>query len=184
MGVFMNCFVSKIFLLSLTFVALPFARIWANPAPLGIELLKSTKEDVSKKYKVIDEFESLTEEFTNVYFYTQELDISTIKMEGLKQVRVFTDKDGLVHGVSLQMNEIKFDEILKSLRGKYTETFSNLQHIGDKEVFFKDGDCVIGLFSMGFDMELIYASTYLKKISIEGAKEEERRKSAAIDEML
>lgn len=178
----MKRYISKIFLLSLALLALPFTVAMANPSPLGIEILKSTREDVAKKYKVIDEYRNKIGSKMGLYFYTQDLDIKNIDITGLKEARIISDKDGLIHSVFLTIHYDQLDVIYGALKNNYNLEWEDNNSSGNAE--FSDEDSMISAaVDKRGDYSVHYNSNYIYKLLKESRKKE-KEESKKLEKIL
>lgn len=140
------------------FLLFPTSKIYANPSPLGIELNKSTLDDVKKSYRILIS----TPMFLEGY-YNNLLDEKTIRVEGLSTASVISNKNNIIESVVLLLDKNKFTEVNQTLSEKYKVVFSNLLSDGDREVKLQDGDCeiIIQISQRDLTMTVIYATKNL-----------------------
>lgn len=168
--------IKKIILLA---ISIAFTtNVFANPAPLGIELNKATLNDVKSKYTVISSIPNATNGYYNNKLQTQNIDIKT-----LTHANVISNKDEVVEGLVLTLSNSQFDEVYNSLASKYQLIEKNIPFVGDKFAEFQDGDCVIQLNAphMSFTMTLGYATKqfveqYTNRTNKELQEEKEKAK--------
>lgn len=163
---------------SLILVILFFSIVsHANPKPLGLELNKSTLEEVKEKYKITGK-EVNKWNGTNYY-----IDTKTIDFKNVSEALIICNDNDIVQAVILVMSKNNFNELLGMLSEKYKLKEKEIPFVGNKKAVFIDGDCIISLDSphLNFDMELSYITNefhkkYLDKLQKEKQLEKEKKK--------
>ncbi|WP_395476476.1 hypothetical protein [Rickettsia endosymbiont of Pantilius tunicatus] len=150
---------------------------YANPKPIGLELNKTTLEEVKEKYKVI-RMEANKWNGTNYYIDTKDIDFKNVS-----SALIICNDDNIVQAVILVMDKNNFNELLGMLSEKYTLKEKNIPFVGNKSAVFIDGNSTIILDSphLNFNMDLTYItnefySKYLDKLQHEKQLEKEKKK--------
>ncbi len=158
--------------------------VWADPAPLGLEVGKATIKEAKERYRLTP---------LGINKYTQgemyEVDISKFDMKYIRNCVLSFDKDGKLVAVAMSFskngsgrNTPEFEYYYKLLREKYDLVESRIPFVGDTYAKFVDGGTEILLDAphLSFTMTL----TYIKKDTLKSIKEqmqkermEERQKS-------
>ncbi len=133
--------------------------LFANPAPFGLEINKATVSEVINKYPSIKE--AGTNKYTDgrmIYINPNQLDF-----EGLKDALLIFSKENRLVAIVLTFPKNKFDELYKTLNGKYKLVKKEIPFVGDKMVEFVKDSTEITLNSphLNFDLELTYADKSL-----------------------
>lgn len=139
-----------LFILTLIFSSF----LYANPAPFGLEINKTTLKQVEEKYNLIENGTNYYSKGAMYYINTDDL-----SLDGLKSVLlIFSEKDELLLAVIAQFNRNKFDSLNKNLSGKYKLVKKEIPFVGNKYVKYKDDQSFIELSSphMSFDLEVTY----------------------------
>ena len=161
----------------------------ANTSVIGLEIGKSTIEDVKSKYKI--EYSD-----TNTFDWGSShiIDSSAINIEGLNKVYVFLKKDdGKVGSVVMLFDKSRsrFDELADSLQKKYKVTSykvtsSKRPRVGDAHVHLQDGNTLIELEAphMSFMMTLAYVDKNVREAAERKSKQEAQQKKQAEEDLL
>ena len=152
----------------------------ANTSVIGLEIGKSTIEDVKSKYKI--EYSDTTDWGTSYL-----VDPSAINIEGLNKVLVLLKKDdGKLGGVFMFIDKNRFNDLADSLQKKYKVTSSKRPRVGDAYVYMLDGKTAIELEAphMSFMMTLIYIEKDLKDEAVSKTEQEEQQKKQAEEDLL
>jgi len=146
-----------------------YLNSYATPAPLGLELNKTTHLELIKKYKIINKEPNYWQGY-NYYIEPNEKTIS--------KALVVCNDFNVIEAVILTIDKNKFEEFYSILKDKY-----NLEEENDRVVTFKDGDCLVILESseLNPEMELVYITTgfykeFLNKLDKEEKLEQEQMK--------
>ena len=168
-------------LTTLWIILLAANSVYANPAPLGLEIGKATLEDVKKQYTITSSANNATSGYYNYYIDPKETGIDDVS----KAVVICDDSD-VVNAMFLDMPKTKFDAMAQMLREKYKVINQNIPHVGNAYVNLKDGDCEIELKAphMSFDMTLSYITERLINAYQTRIKAEEAAKQAKEKSML
>ncbi len=155
--------------------------LYSNPSPLGIELNKSTLDDVKKSYRVVQSSQNATEGYHNSL-----LDIENIQMDTLSEAVVISNETNIVEGVVLTLDKNKFDDINQTLSGKYKTLSSKIPFVGNKLVTFQDGDChiIINAPHMSFSMSVAYVTKNLENKHSDRVDSEQKAKQQQTKNML
>lgn len=126
---------------------------FADPAPFGLELGKSTIDDVKNKYSVEN---AGINKYSNGEMY--ELDVSEVKFDGLEKATIIFSQDGKLLAVLTTLSKDKFDYLFDSLGKKYQLVSKKIPFVGDKSAKFIDGNTEISLDAphMSFEMDMNY----------------------------
>ena len=111
--------------------------IYANPAPIDLELNKATLQDIKRTHKI------LSEESTPYGGKEYNLDIRNIDIQQLKTAKVLCDESGVVQIVQLTIGKNRFEEIYQSLSAKYELLDKTIPMVGNKRARFKYKDSYI-----------------------------------------
>ena len=156
----------------------------ANTSVIGLEIGKSTIEDVKSKYKI--EYSD-----TNTFDWGSShiIDSSAINIEGLNKVYVFLKKDdGKVGSVVMLFDKSRsrFDELADSLQKKYKVTSSKRPRVGDAHVHLQDGNTLIELEAphMSFMMTLAYVDKNVREAAERKSNQEAQLKKQAEEDLL
>lgn len=156
------------------------SSLYANPAPLNLEMNKANLQDVKKSYKILSQgnYPLVGKE----YF----LDITNIDIQQLKQAYVLCDDNDIVKAVQLTIGKNRFHEIYESLAKKYKLVGKNIPHVGDKLAEFVDEDTRIVLEAphMSFDMHLNYFTVDIAKKISEAEENKNNEKRAKEEKAL
>lgn len=160
-------------------LALTTHSAWAAPAPFGLELGKTTVEQMTAKYTT--SYKGVNQ-YSSGKMYT--LVPSELGIEGLNSATAIFDTNDTLIAVLTSLPKSRFDGLHASLSSKYKVTRSKLPFVGDKKVVFKDGKTEITLDSphMSFEMELNYINDELnrafkKQVEQEAAAKKQREQS-------
>ena len=127
----------------------------AAPAPFGLEIGKASVADLKAQH-------SARSVGTNAYTGGEvyQLDVSRIEFDGLKSVQVIFNQSGKVEGVVAMLDKQRFDDIARSLSGKYKTVSKKLPFVGDKRVVWVDSSTEIMLDAphMSFEMTMQYVT--------------------------
>lgn len=152
----------------------------ANTSVIGLEIGKSTIEDVKSKYTI--EYSDTTDWGTS---YT--VDPSAINIEGLNKVFVLLKKnDGKLGGVVMFINKSRFDDLADSLQKKYTVLSSKRPRVGDAHVYLQDGNTAIDLDAphLSFEMTLLYIEKDIKDALVNQSQQDAQQKKQAEEDLL
>lgn len=132
---------------------------FANPTPFGLEISKTTISEVINKYPSLKE--AGINKYTNgkmIYLNPNQLDF-----EGLKDTLLIFSKEDKLLAVILTLPKHKFEELYKTLSGKYKLVSKEIPFVGNKDAKFINDNTEITLNSphMNFDLELTYADKSL-----------------------
>lgn len=153
---------------------------YANPAPLGFELNKTTISEVAKLYPIIRKETNYWQGY-NYYF-----NVRDVKLDGLNELLIICDEADIIQSVILTINNNKFAEFHELLSGKYKLIHDQLTNSAGKETRFIDDDCTIILDVPNSDhnMSLIYITNkFLIKFETK-QQEEDKLKKAKNRELL
>ena len=150
--------------------------VWADPAPFGLELGKATIADMEKKY---------TANYTGINKYSSgkmyTLEPSELGVAGISSATVIFDKDLKLVAVLTNLSKNRFDELYRSLSGKYKVKSKEIPFVGNKKVVMKDGKTEVTLDAphMSFNMELNYVNTDFYKAyqKLEKAEREAKKRA-------
>lgn len=150
--------------------------LYANPAPFGLEINKTTLQEAKKKYTLDDK--GINHYSKGPMYFINKKQLS---LDGLKNVLlVFSEKENTLLAVIANFNQDKFDSLNNSLAQKYKLIEKNIPFVGNKYVTYKDDQSLIQLNAphMSFELEVIYLyeEFYKKVIKIEKSKKEQKKK--------
>lgn len=126
----------------------------ADTTAFGITLSKSTGGDVQSLYKGAKIEEGGSIWGGRIY----DIPSDDVEFDGVKNLLVATDKDGVVVTVFALVSESKLDFLVSSLNKKYHVVKKELPRVGNKYVEYEnDGDVIVlKAPHMSFDVELGY----------------------------
>lgn len=169
-------------LLLLTFTMISF--LWADPAPLGLEIGKATVKEAKEKFKL---------SLVGINYYTNgemyDVDVSQIEMKYIKKCSLIFDKNGKLVAVIMTFsksgsgqNNPEFQYYYKLLKEKYKLVKSEIPFVGDTYARFVSGNTEIILEAphLSFTKTLTYINKdTLKSMreQMKKEKEEEKQKS-------
>lgn len=132
--------------------------LYSNPSPLGIELNKSTLDDVKKSYRIVAAGVKSVGKYHSSF-----LNVKDIQLDTLSVASVTFNEKNIVEGVDLTLDKNKFNEINQILSKKYKTVYSQNPPEGYKMIVFQDGDCTIGIHApnAGFAMHIQYSTKAL-----------------------
>ncbi|NPA40771.1 MAG: hypothetical protein GXO18_00650 [Aquificae bacterium] len=168
-------------MLKLLALILTAGIVFADPAPLGLELGKATVKDAKKLYR-------LKEKGINKYslgpMFT--VPISQTNIEGLKEATLIFDERGKLVAVILEFPKSKWNDVYKALRKKYRLIKSKIPFVGDRYAEFKDGKTLIMLDAphLSFDMSLVYARKEFLDAYDRITEQERKRKESQLQKGL
>lgn len=162
-------------LFAATAISFGSMNAWADPAPFGLELGTATVEDLQKKYTAT--YKGMNKYSSGKMFV---LDPSELGVSGMSSATVIFDKNSKLVAVLTDVSKNRFNELHRSLSGKYRVKSQQIPFVGNKKVVMQDGNTEVTLNAphMSFNMELNYINThfyqaYLKKEQAE--KEAKKR---------
>jgi hypothetical protein len=122
-------------------------------SPLGIEIGKSTLNDVTAKYKLFSK-----EESGNEYGYYYKIRTDNIPLHNITSVSINFSNQQIVRSVALEANKEEFESFFESISKKYKLITKNIPFVGSKTASFQADNCKILLSSphMGFKMSIVY----------------------------
>lgn len=156
----------------------------ANTSVIGLEIGKSTIEDVKSKYKI-----NYSNPDASEWVIPYVIEPSDINIEGLNKVVALIKKDdGKLSGVVMIFNKSisRFDELADSLQKKYKVTSVERPHVGDAHVYLQDGDTLIELEAphMSFIMTLSYIDKNVREAAERKSNQEAQQKKQAEEDLL
>lgn len=141
----------------------------ANPAPLGIEINKSTLSDVRKLYKILHKTKNVLAGYHNNL-----LDIKNAKIPNIVSLEVVTDENEIIVGVSVSFTKDSFDPLFKVLNKSYGLIYSKKPEDADKYAEFSSEDYFIDMktYRKNNLLDVKYFSKYyLNKVILKFQKE-------------
>lgn len=162
--------ITSLFCLILSFYA---QHVWADPAPFGLEIGKTTIKDLKERYTVTDSGEN---KYSGGKMYS--IKPSQIDFEGLQNVSTIFSNDGKLLAVLTTLPKSKFDYLYDSLGKKYKLTAKEIPFVGNKSASYVDGNTEITIDAphLSFDMSMNYISLDLLKAAKTQATQEENNK--------
>ncbi len=126
---------------------------FAEPSAFGLEIKKTTYEDVKKKYLGRDVG-------INKYSLGKMYDInrSNLDIGGMKSMRVIFNKNDELIAIITNFQKHRYGSLVNSLKNKY-ELISQTDEVAvDKSAKFQDGNTHISINAphMSFDLKLVY----------------------------
>jgi hypothetical protein len=149
-------------------------------APLGIEVGKTTFEEVKAKYEIT----STDEGDKDGYSYT--LSTKNMPLKDIKFVRIIIDDKGVVNFIILQTDKSKFELYSESLSKKYKKIREEVPFVGNKIVNFQAENCRVMLISQHLEslMNIIYITEDLLERSTKNVEEEKKHNEKNINDAL
>lgn len=126
---------------------------YANPAPFGLEIGKTTPDMLQKEYRA----EQIgINQYSSGPMYS--VSPSEVGFEGLKELTLIFSRDHRLHGVLATLPKNRFDRLYEMLRGKYQLVSKDIPFVGSKSVEFRDGQTEVRLNAphMSFEMTMHY----------------------------
>lgn len=151
------------------------SMLYANPAPFGLEINKTTLNEAKGKYTLI---KNGINKYSDGPIYLIKKD--ELKLDGLKEVKLIFSKDGkLLIAVIATFNQFKFKSLHQNLSEKYNLINENIEFVGDQNATYDDDQTLIELRSshMSFDLSLTYISKEFDKKIEEMRKQEKEQKN-------
>ncbi len=160
-------------------LALPLVAL-ADPAPFGMELNKSTRQQVLKMYPS-------TRTGTNQYSGGPMYDLETanIEFEGLQALSVIFSTDDRLLAVLATFHKNDFNRLNNIMQEKYRLVSSKIPFVGNKTATYREDQTEISLDAphLSFQMSLNYISesllkTYREQSQQKSAQKRERQSDA------
>ncbi|MFN3599163.1 MAG: hypothetical protein ACK4VK_05450 [Aquificaceae bacterium] len=164
-------------MLKLLLLLFMISCVWADPAPLGLEIGKATIKEAKERYRLT---------YLGINKYTQgemyKVDVSELDMKYIRECTLLFDKNGKLVAVVMSFSKSgsgrrtpEFEYYYKLLREKYSLVESRIPFVGDTYARFVDGGTEILLEAphLSFTMTL----TYIKKDVLKSIKEQMQKES-------
>jgi hypothetical protein len=150
----------KLKTLLLSALLLSSATAWADPAPFGLEIGKTTIKEMKEKYKTTSAGQN---KYSGGDMYS--IDPSQIDFEGLQEVTTIFSKEGQLLAVLTQLPKDKFEYLYESMGKKYKLVSKEIPFVGNKSAKFINGNTEITLDAphLSFEMKMNYISKDLQK---------------------
>ena len=164
---------SLIFLISTT--------VFADPAPFGLEIGKTTVADAEKIYRI----EKIgTNELSKGPIYN--IAVNQVDFEGLKELTLTFNEKSVLAMVSATLPKSQFKSLHESLSKKYKVVMEKIPFVGDSAVEYADGSTVVLLVAphLSLDMELGYINKDLHSGGVAKAKAENAAKKKSQEDKL
>lgn len=133
----------------LIIITLMFSSIlYANPAPFGLEIHKTTLKEAQEKYTLID---------NGINYYSRgpmyTIKNSELPLDASKVTLIFSKDENILLSVSATFNKSKFESLYENLSKKYKLLFVDNQY-----ATFTDDQTIIHLYvpHMSFDSTVEY----------------------------
>ena len=151
-------------------------------APLGIEIGKSTCDDVKAKYRIISE--EAGDGAGMGYYYT--VSTENLPLKNITEVIINCSDQGIVRAVLLETNKDNFESFFSSISSKYKLLEKDLPFVGNKEALFSADNCMIRLkaLHMSFKMTITYCNKELSDLLQARTAREAQAKKQAQDNAL
>lgn len=167
-------FLKVVFMFLVLFSAPYFSYADANPAPFGLEIGKTTVNEMLAKYKYA--------KYVGINKYTQGpqymIDPKHIPFDEIEECSAVFGQNGKLLAVLTLMPKSKFDYIYQLLRSKYKIVNSKIPFVGDRYAKFIAGDTEIILDAphLSFTMALNYVHKDFVKAYNEITRKEKQEK--------
>lgn len=170
--------ITRILLILILFIFASTSYLWADPAPLGLEIGKATIKEAKEKYKL---------SYVGINQYTEgemyNVDAYQIEMKYLKNCSLIFDKNSKLVAVLMTFsksgsgrNNPEFQYYFNLLKERYKLVRSDIPFVGDSYARFVDGNTEIILEAphLSFTMTL----TYIKKDTLNSMNEQIKREKS------
>lgn len=151
-----------------------FSFAGTNPAPFGLEIGRTTVEEMLEKYKEAKYVG------TNKYSHgpQYEIDPRHIEFDGLSECTVIFGRDGKLVAVIATISKSKFNYVYQLMKSKYKVVTSRIPFVGDSYAKFVAGDTEIILDAphLSFTMSLGYIHKGFVKAFQEAVRKETQEK--------
>jgi len=164
----------KLLCMAVLLTALWAAAAWAEPAPFGLELRKTTLKEVKKRFrlKCIEK----DPKYGWSFYKIKKWELRKLRFDGLEEIQLNFDREGKLNGVLCLFVETKAKELFEMLKEKY-------------RLVYKEGDpkepcCFAALFDGGNKVRVVlkrYWGPYTKLLYICEEFRHMLRKSVAED---
>lgn len=162
-------------------VSLMSAHVFADPSIFGLELGKTTEQQLKAMYDVqpkgMNKYSS-----GNMYSVPE----SSIDFDGLQEVTTIFDRKGVLIAVLTNFPKSKFSYLNQAIGGKYKLIDQNIPFVGNKSVIYRDGATEISLDAphMSFTMSMNYIRDDFMRTYNEQSEAEKRQKQASESSQL
>lgn len=160
----------------LIIITLMFSSIlYANPAPFGLEIHKTTLKEAQEKYTLVKKGISY---YSGGPMYLIEKD--ELKIDGLNKVTLIFSKDTKVLlYVCAEFGNYKFNSLYKNLSKKYKLLDEEIPRLGNKFAKFENDQTFIKLDAphMSFELEVTYIYKEFDKYITERDKKDKAEKN-------
>lgn len=167
------------FLIAGAVVGFLCSRLFAGPTAFDLEIGKTTKSEAKSRYTLL-----LQESDTFSGGKNYKIDTSEISFNGLKQLEVTFDQEGVLVNLMAIFPKEKFDDLNGMLRNKYTLVDEDIPFVGTKSSWYRHEDATIHLeaahlewFTSLMYMDDDYKKVIRKKREAEQAKKKEQESS-------
>lgn len=162
-------------LLALVFCTINCSNSFAEPDPFGIEINKSSYQEVKEKYLGRDVG---INKYSNGKMY--DIDCNQIGVEGIKSMRAIFHQNDTILALITTFDKNKYSSLVKSLSQKYKLISKQDAFVGNKSAKFKQDNTIINLEAphMSFTLNLSYIHNNFEKLylnTIEREKEQKRK---------
>jgi hypothetical protein len=161
--------------LFLSVMMLVSATAWADPAPFGLEIGKTTIKEMQAKYSASNIGEN---KYSGGEMYS--IKPSQIEFDGLQEITTVFSKDGQLLAVLTTLPKNKFEYLYESMGKKYKLISKEIPFVGNKSAKYVNGNTEISLDAphLSFEMTMNYISKDLQKaFEAQSATENAKKKS-------
>ncbi len=155
------------------FFSIIHSTIFAEPAPFGLEINKSTYKEVKQKYSGVDTG-------INKYSMGKMYDINSnqLDIEGVKNATAIFDKEENLLALITTFNKSKYANLVSSLSQKYQLVSKQDAFVGNKFARFQTENTIIDIEAphMSFDLTLSYMHKNFKKLFLDQSAQESKQK--------
>ncbi|MDR2151260.1 MAG: hypothetical protein LBO72_00410 [Helicobacteraceae bacterium] len=140
-------------------ITIAFSTLFAadeNPSALGLQIGAATVADAKAKYRL--EQKKLGSNKEGELF---EIDVSDIKIDGIKQASIYFDKNGKLALIEMTFSDDKFALLCESLGEKYTTLLDHRPPTGVKSAIFSAGESKIILEQSHLGTGIVYVANWV-----------------------
>ncbi|WP_197470092.1 MULTISPECIES: hypothetical protein [unclassified Oleiphilus] len=155
--------------------ALSSTAVLADPVIFGMELGKTTEEQIKTLYNVQH---TGTNKYSNGSMYS--VPPSSIDFDGLQEVTTIFDRKGVLVAVLTDFPKSKFNYLKSAIGGKYQKVSEKIPFVGNKSATYRDGETEITLDAphMSFTMSMNYIRDDFMRTFNSQSEAERRRKQS------
>ncbi|MCX8597579.1 hypothetical protein J3U31_06480 [Gilliamella sp. B3486] len=159
----------------LIIITLMFSSIlYANPAPFGLEIHKTTLKEAQEKYTLID---------NGINYYSKgpmyTIKNSELPLDASKVTLIFSKDENILLYVSATFKKSKFESLYENLSKKYKLIVEERPFVGNQYAEYTDDQTIIHLYAphMSFDSTVEYIFNEFDKFIEETDKKDNSKKN-------